>query len=116
MFDIDSVMQKVFVPKQTVQMSSAKRYFSERKNNQKNNKKIQISRKMLKCDSKVPSPIISHNEKITDKPVWEKPVILIDSTIGPNEESGCLSPMIGNSQVYFDAKSNHASPKTSKLI
>jgi hypothetical protein len=47
-FDIDSIMQKVYVPVESKKIVSAKRYFSLRKNNLKNNNKIKISRKLLK--------------------------------------------------------------------
>ena len=45
-FDIDSIMQKVHVPVESQKIASAKRYFSFRKNQKKNDNKIKISRKL----------------------------------------------------------------------
>jgi hypothetical protein len=53
-FDIDSIIQKVHVPVETQKIVSSKRYFSLRKNNQKNNNIIKISRKLLKSGENSP--------------------------------------------------------------
>lgn len=42
-FDIDSMLKKALVPIESKRIVSAKRYFSQTKNNLKNNNKIKIS-------------------------------------------------------------------------
>ena len=44
-FDIDSIIKKVHVPVESRRMVSAKRYFSQTKNNLKNNLKIKIAKR-----------------------------------------------------------------------
>ena len=88
-FDIDSIIQKVYVPVESKKIVSAKRYFSLRKNNLKNNIKIKISRKLLKSGET--SPIGNSSRLFQNHNFAKPPVILIDPTLEKSE--GCLSPM-----------------------
>lgn len=54
--DIDSMLKKALVAVESKKIVSAKRYFSQTKNNLKNNIKIKISQKLLK-KSEAASPI-----------------------------------------------------------
>ena len=73
---------------------SAKRYFSQRKNNLKNNIKIKISRKLLKSGETSPT---ENSTRLFKECFAKPPVILIDPTLEKSE--GCLSPMANAFQL-----------------
>jgi hypothetical protein len=94
-FDIDSIMNPHgHAPNSTEKIVSTKRYFSQSKNNKRNDLKIQLT-SSFKIQKSEASPAISRqNSEIFSK------FVLVEATSGKNDNE-CLSPM-GRNEASFD--------------